>query len=181
MIIESELFFFRSCSVDVTLEDGDSGTTMNESTYTLKPAEQITHTVVGDTPPLKRTQLRRSLVWRHFERLDSLNAAQCSICMKKVQCFKYGGTSNLRRHMSKRHPKVFSELEANGKNGITLNSTQQDSNATNGTQGTFRAAEQRSFQGMHFVAQFDRVKSKSIFLMLNTVESFYILHISKSS
>uniref|UniRef100_A0A3Q2PE37 Uncharacterized LOC105939001 n=1 Tax=Fundulus heteroclitus TaxID=8078 RepID=A0A3Q2PE37_FUNHE len=52
--------------------------------------------------PNKQTR-RRSLIWRLFEHLDSLNAARCRICMKKLH--KSGGISNLRRHLVKRHPK----------------------------------------------------------------------------
>ncbi|XP_047437566.1 zinc finger BED domain-containing protein [Mugil cephalus] len=133
--------------VNVTLEDGDSGgiATVTEKKYSVKPVEQTARKEASDNPPVKRTQHRRSLIWRHFQRLDSLNAAQCGICMKKVQCFKYGSTSNLRRHMSKRHPKVFSDLEANEAHETPLNST-QDSSTNNGTQGTFHATEQKSFQ-----------------------------------
>uniref|UniRef100_A0A8C9XHV2 BED-type domain-containing protein n=1 Tax=Sander lucioperca TaxID=283035 RepID=A0A8C9XHV2_SANLU len=66
----------------------------------------------SDDRPVKCRRNKRSLVWRHFEYLDSLAAARCRICMKKLKCFKDRSTSNLHRHLSKRHPGVFSQLVA---------------------------------------------------------------------
>lgn len=63
----------------------------------------------SDDNPAKNTR-RRSLIWRLFEHVESLNAARCLICMKKLH--ESGGVSNLRRHLNKRHPKVLSELLA---------------------------------------------------------------------
>lgn len=64
-----------------------------------------------ERPPTRNR--RRSVIWRHFDRLESAEAAQCRICMRKLQCFDSGCTSNLHRHLSKRHPKLFSELGSN--------------------------------------------------------------------
>lgn len=63
----------------------------------------------SDDNPAKNTR-RRSLIWRLFEHVESLNAARCLICLKKLH--ESGGVSNLRRHLKKRHPKVLSELLA---------------------------------------------------------------------
>ncbi|XP_054892361.1 zinc finger BED domain-containing protein isoform X2 [Poeciliopsis prolifica] len=71
---------------------------------------------------------RRSVIWRHFERLESSEAAQCRICMRKLQCYDSGCTGNLHRHLSKRHPKVFSELGSN-----SLRQLSPDSNGHGGT------------------------------------------------
>ncbi|XP_008403640.1 uncharacterized protein LOC103462547 isoform X1 [Poecilia reticulata] len=71
---------------------------------------------------------RRSVIWRHFERLESSEAAQCRICMRKLQCYDSGCTGNLHRHLSKRHPKVFSELGSN-----SLKQLSPDSNGHGGT------------------------------------------------
>ncbi|XP_029354246.1 uncharacterized protein LOC115041090 isoform X2 [Echeneis naucrates] len=114
-------------SVEVVLEDGDSDiqTTPMESDINsaineiLKSAEgdqekQAKNGEASDSHPVRRNRHKRSLIWKHYERLESLNAARCSICMKKLQCFEGGSTSNLRRHMSKRHPEVFSRLVADG-------------------------------------------------------------------
>ncbi|XP_041795377.1 zinc finger BED domain-containing protein [Chelmon rostratus] len=119
----------RPFSVEVALEDGDSDslTTGNDADFnyaingTLEaaqrgPAEQITHEETSDDRPVRRRWNQRSLIWRHYERLDSLAAARCRICMKKLQCFESGSTSNLHRHMSKRHPEVFSQLVTDGQN-----------------------------------------------------------------
>ncbi|XP_022061612.1 zinc finger BED domain-containing protein isoform X2 [Acanthochromis polyacanthus] len=147
------------CSVEVVLEDGDSDVTapVNEADMTSAdinglldvsqdgPAEQMTRSEADDDRPVLRTQHKRSLIWRYFELLDSLNAARCRICKKKLQ-YSYGGTSNLRRHLSKRHPKVFSALVANGQQTPTLNPS-QDSKTNGDTDETFRMTEQRRLPG----------------------------------
>ncbi|XP_040893975.1 zinc finger BED domain-containing protein isoform X2 [Toxotes jaculatrix] len=152
----------RRFTVEVALEDGDSDihTTMNESDISSgingileaaqgDPAEQeqVTHGEASDGRPMRRNRHKRSLIWRHYERLDSLNAARCRICMKKLQCFEGSGTSNLRRHMSKRHPEVFSRLVANGLNPPP---SSQGSNAhgdKSTSPETAGATEQRRFTG----------------------------------
>ncbi|XP_040001444.1 zinc finger BED domain-containing protein isoform X1 [Xiphias gladius] len=151
------------CSVEVALEDGDSDnhTTMNESDISCAingileaaqggSAEQTPLGEASDDLPVRRSRHKRSLIWRHYEHLDSLNAARCRICMKKLQCFEGGGTSNLRRHMSKRHPEVFSRLVAGGLNPPPPNSS-QGSNANGDTSTspeTAGATEQRKFSGV---------------------------------
>ncbi|XP_038556896.1 uncharacterized protein LOC119889991 [Micropterus salmoides] len=145
------------CSVEVALEDGDSdsftpgneadiNSAINGILEAAGPAEQITHEEASDDRPVtqKRT---RSLVWRHYERLDSLDAARCRICMKKFKCFEGSSTSNLRRHISKRHPRVFSQLVADGKKAPPSRST-QGSNANGDTSAppeTRGATEKRQF------------------------------------
>ncbi|XP_040001537.1 zinc finger BED domain-containing protein isoform X2 [Xiphias gladius] len=113
-------------------------------------AEQTPLGEASDDLPVRRSRHKRSLIWRHYEHLDSLNAARCRICMKKLQCFEGGGTSNLRRHMSKRHPEVFSRLVAGGLNPPPPNSS-QGSNANGDTSTspeTAGATEQRKFSGV---------------------------------
>ncbi|CAB1451928.1 unnamed protein product [Pleuronectes platessa] len=69
----------------------------------------------GDNRPVRCTRHKLdSLIWRHYERLDRLNAARCLICKNKLQCHESGRTSELRRHMLKRHPEVFARLKADG-------------------------------------------------------------------
>lgn len=78
-------------------------------------AQEAFHSEAGENSS-ERPQTkdrRRSVIWRHFERLESSEAAQCRICMRKLQCYDSGCTGNLHRHLSKRHPKVFSELGSN--------------------------------------------------------------------
>lgn len=109
--------------MDVSLEDGDSGspTTVNQSNFHSAfngseetaqggKGERMKHEAGNDEQHLIHRRHTRSLIWRHFERLETLDAARCLICSKKLQCFESGGTSNLRRHMSNRHPEVFSTL-----------------------------------------------------------------------
>uniref|UniRef100_A0A3Q3GFI1 Uncharacterized LOC110005891 n=1 Tax=Labrus bergylta TaxID=56723 RepID=A0A3Q3GFI1_9LABR len=80
------------------------------------PKERFTHLELSGDHPMTRRRSKRSMIWRYFERLDILDAAQCCICMKKIQCFEGGSTSNLHRHISKRHPDVFSQLWNDGQN-----------------------------------------------------------------
>ncbi|XP_037308863.1 zinc finger BED domain-containing protein [Pungitius pungitius] len=106
-------------NVEVVLEDEDSDTldsAMNGIRECTQedPAEEMTHEEASDDNPVKRRRSKRSLIWRHYEQLDHLAAARCRICMKKLQYFEGGSTSNLHRHMSKRHPEMFSQLLADG-------------------------------------------------------------------
>ncbi|XP_034052778.1 uncharacterized protein LOC117533254 isoform X1 [Gymnodraco acuticeps] len=88
--------------------------------------------IVSDDRPVQVTRNKRSLIWRHFEHLDSLNAARCHICMKKIQCSDGRSTSNLHRHLSKRHPAVFTQLLEDGKQKSRPNSS-RGSNVTRAT------------------------------------------------
>lgn len=141
---------FSFFSVEVLSKDRDSETVtlVNETDNSLaingildashgNPAEPQTNTEGSDDLPARRPQ--RSTIWRHFERLDSLNAARCRICTKKLKCGKHG-SANLHRHMSKRHPNLLSELVSNGLHLPALNSSQV-SHANNKT------SEQRQAPG----------------------------------
>ncbi|XP_076583594.1 uncharacterized protein LOC143318936 [Chaetodon auriga] len=149
MNTDSEQF----CFVEVELEDGDSDTltTRNDADFNEAvngileaakrgPAEQVTHEEASDARPVRR---RRSLIWRYYDRLDSLGAARCRICMKKLQCFESGSTSNLHRHMSKRHPEVFSRLGGDRQNP-TPSQSSQGSNVKGGA-STAPETERRPF------------------------------------
>lgn len=116
-------FFFPSVEVRVDDDNSDVVTPSNEpkSSHVINDdphllqkgsaREAILSQAVVQRPPTRNR--RRSVIWRHFDRLESAEAAQCRICMRKLQCFDSGCTSNLHRHLSKRHPKLFSELGAN--------------------------------------------------------------------
>ncbi|KAM8894569.1 uncharacterized protein AB9W97_011117 isoform 1-T6 [Spinachia spinachia] len=106
-------------NVEVVLEDGDSDTlnsTMNGIQVCTQgdPAKLMRHKEKSDDHPVTHRRSKRSLIWRHYEQLDSLAAARCRICMKKLQYYEGGSTSNLHRHMCKRHPEMFSQLLADG-------------------------------------------------------------------
>lgn len=156
------IIVFSSYLVEVALEDGDTDILTNERNdsdinYAINgileaaeggPAKQITQEA-SDDHLVRRRRNKRSLIWRHYERLDSLAAARCCICMKKLQCFEGGSTSNLRRHMSKRHPEVFSQLVADGQNPPPSRSS-RGSNADGDTSTppeTVVATERRQFSG----------------------------------
>uniref|UniRef100_A0A669DC03 BED-type domain-containing protein n=1 Tax=Oreochromis niloticus TaxID=8128 RepID=A0A669DC03_ORENI len=53
----------------------------------------------------KMDSRRRSDIWMHFE-MKSATHAQCNIC-KAVLSFRGGSTSNMRRHLSSKHPTVM--------------------------------------------------------------------------
>lgn len=108
--------------MEVAQEDGDSLTPVNHADLALNgtleaakggPAEKITRKKAADDRPVRH---KRSLIWRHYEHLDSLSAARCRICMKKLKYFEGGSIGQLHQHMSKRHPEVFSQLVADGLN-----------------------------------------------------------------
>ncbi|XP_038164572.1 zinc finger BED domain-containing protein isoform X1 [Cyprinodon tularosa] len=111
--------------VEVSLEDGNSDVTpsnepedtnhvINDSLQEVS-TQKASHSGAtddsSDKPPTKNR--RRSMIWKHFDILESAEAAQCRICSRKLQCFDSGGTGNLHRHLSKRHPEAFSELGSN--------------------------------------------------------------------
>ncbi|CAJ1049154.1 uncharacterized protein LOC117810753 isoform X2 [Xyrichtys novacula] len=139
----------RKCP-DVSEEDGDTDSLtaginvdMNSTIVGILaatrggPAEQTAHLESSGDHPRRRG--KRSVIWKHFERLDSLDAAQCRICMKKLHCFEGGSTSNLHRHMSKRHPGVFSQLWTDGQN---------HNEDTPAPTETIKAAKKRQGSGM---------------------------------
>ncbi|XP_054627148.1 uncharacterized protein LOC129178696 isoform X2 [Dunckerocampus dactyliophorus] len=109
-----------SYSVEVELEEADSNTaiTVNDTDIDSalngilvaaqgEPMEERTEVVVVKNQlPSKTKSQRRSMIWRHFERLESSDGCQCLICNRKIKCSSEGSTSNLHRHMSKRHPHV---------------------------------------------------------------------------
>ncbi|XP_053179158.1 zinc finger BED domain-containing protein [Scomber japonicus] len=145
------------CSVEVSLDDGDSDTitTVNEADINSAingileaaqgaPVEQRTDEEASGRC-LKRRRNTRSLIWRHFERLESLAAARCRICKKKIQCFD-SSTSNLHRHMSKRHPEA-SQLAAVVQNPpISKSSHGSNTNVDTSTPPvTVEVSEQREF------------------------------------
>ncbi|XP_019742547.1 uncharacterized protein LOC109526000 [Hippocampus comes] len=93
-----------------TVDDDDIDSAMDtllvaaqgEEPVKERPEEVV---VVGEERPSSGKYHRRSLIWKRFEPLGSLNAAQCLICKKKIMCSE-GKTSNLYRHMAKTHPQV---------------------------------------------------------------------------
>uniref|UniRef100_UPI0037E922E8 uncharacterized protein n=1 Tax=Semicossyphus pulcher TaxID=241346 RepID=UPI0037E922E8 len=158
--------------VEVAMEDGDSDTITTGNDPDINsaitgileaaqggPAEEMTHEEVISDHPMTRRRSKRSLIWRHFQHLDSLDAAQCRICMKKLQCFEGGSTSNLHRHMSKRHPAVFSQLWTDGQNQSVNGDTPAPPETVRATRksqcsGTFKCS--RASQGEKRVLRRER-------------------------
>ncbi|XP_030577264.1 uncharacterized protein LOC115774228 isoform X2 [Archocentrus centrarchus] len=140
------------CSVEVALEDdeSDSVTTVHNTDISSSingfmdaphggPVEIITHIEASDGRPVRRPR-HRSVIWRHFKRLDSMNAVRCCICMTKL--VESGGISNLRRHLSTRHPEVYSELLSNQQHPSPPLNFSQDSNTVAETDEAFWATDQ---------------------------------------
>lgn len=92
-------------SLGSNVNDGSSA--QLEDTRQGVPLELMTHEKAGDFFPVGSD---RKLIWRHFDLLESLAAARCRICMKKMQYLRGSSTRNLFRHMSKRHPQLCSQL-----------------------------------------------------------------------
>lgn len=91
------------------MEDGDSDSvslvnvaeTMSAVTGIHEAAQDVSaegHRKVED----HTVGRRHSWIWSHFDLLDDLAAVRCRICFRTLQ--DNGGTSNLHRHMSKKHP-----------------------------------------------------------------------------
>lgn len=141
----------------MTLEDvSDNATPVNESNInsainaTLEAAhKRMTNKETNDDSLVSHRRNKRSLIWRYFDCLDGLDAARCHICMKKLQCCESGGTSNLRRHLSNRHPEAFSGLVGEGRSRQPSNSA-MSSNANGDTSTlseTVGGTEERVFSG----------------------------------
>ncbi|XP_061923750.1 uncharacterized protein LOC133663353 [Entelurus aequoreus] len=96
--------------VTVTVNDSDLDSSLNGILVAAQgePMEDriVEEVMVKNLLPSKTKSQRRSLIWRHFERLESLDTCQCLICNKKIKCSGEGSTSNLHRHISKLHPHV---------------------------------------------------------------------------
>ncbi|XP_041916990.1 zinc finger BED domain-containing protein isoform X4 [Alosa sapidissima] len=54
---------------------------------------------------------KRSAVWMHYQKVDDEKKALCMLCKEKIQ--HQSSTSNLLRHLRKKHPSNFSQLEMN--------------------------------------------------------------------
>ncbi|XP_031425614.1 zinc finger BED domain-containing protein isoform X3 [Clupea harengus] len=52
---------------------------------------------------------KRSAVWMHYQKVDDERKALCLLCKEKIQ--HQSSTSNLLRHLQKKHPSHFSKLE----------------------------------------------------------------------
>nr|XP_057944853.1 uncharacterized protein LOC131139348 isoform X2 [Doryrhamphus excisus]XP_057944854.1 uncharacterized protein LOC131139348 isoform X2 [Doryrhamphus excisus] len=108
-----------AAQVEVELEEADCNTVITVNTdidsalngilvaVQGEPMEQRKDdNVVKNTTIPSKPKPRRSIIWRHFERLENSDGCQCLICNKKIKCSSEGSTGNLHKHMSKRHPHV---------------------------------------------------------------------------
>lgn len=103
--------------MEVELEEDDHVTTVNEADITcaidgLFAAEgQVVEgqrekgEAGGDGPSSTR---KWSSIWMHYECLENQKCAMCLLCMEKL--YHHSSTSNLHRHLSKRHPEVVARL-----------------------------------------------------------------------
>uniref|UniRef100_A0A3P9C640 Inner centromere protein A n=1 Tax=Maylandia zebra TaxID=106582 RepID=A0A3P9C640_9CICH len=85
---------------------------------------------------------RSSVVWSFFENNDS-RSVRCLLC-KLVES---GGVSNLRRHLSSKHPKVYSELLSTQQYPPTPLNSSQDSNTNPESDEALWGTEQSDAQG----------------------------------
>uniref|UniRef100_A0A3B4GCF4 Uncharacterized LOC102210553 n=1 Tax=Pundamilia nyererei TaxID=303518 RepID=A0A3B4GCF4_9CICH len=85
---------------------------------------------------------RSSVVWSFFENNDS-RSVRCRLC-KLVES---GGVSNLRRHLSSKHPKVYSELLSTQQYPPTPLNSSQDSNTNPESDEALWGTEQSDAQG----------------------------------
>ncbi|XP_074474940.1 uncharacterized protein LOC141757906 [Sebastes fasciatus] len=186
METDSEQF----CYVEVSLEDEDSDTlaTVNETRINPPingmegaqgdPAEQITQEGASDERPVKRRRNKRSLIWRHYEQLDCLSAARCRICQKKLQYFEGGSTSNLHRHLSKRHPEMFSQLMTEGQHPPPQPPPPDSSKSSNANGHTATppesvgpTKEQKPFSGNWKVPKVSEVEKRAFRRELELIEA----------
>lgn len=59
----------------------------------------------GEGPPAAMPSRKCSAVWRHYRKLDNEKKALCLLCKKSIQY--HSSTSNLLRHLQKKHPSNF--------------------------------------------------------------------------
>lgn len=114
---------FRTHQSHSSLGSTDGSSAPLEAARQGVPAELRTHEKARDDLPVR---CKRKLIWRHFELLESLAAARCRICMKKIRYLKGNSTRNLFQHMSKRHPQLCSQLVSDGSkvNGDALRTSE---------------------------------------------------------
>lgn len=103
--------------VEVALDDEDSDITTVNGAEISCAIDEIIEAAEDATVEQKkqkeangdiRTSRKRSSIWIHFERMENQRRAVCLICKKKIH--HNSNTSNLHRHLSKKHPVAFSEL-----------------------------------------------------------------------
>ncbi|XP_077451263.1 uncharacterized protein LOC144070706 [Stigmatopora argus] len=91
---------------EANVDSEGNATPMEVSAEIVEESQaNVQHAHVENSLQSKMKYQRRSSVWKHFRPLDNLDGAQCWICNKKLKC-PDGKTSNLHRHMAKRHPEV---------------------------------------------------------------------------
>lgn len=67
------------------------------------------NTEIGDVEgiPVAIPSRKCSAVWRHYRKLDNEKKALCLLCKKRIQY--HSSTSNLLRHLQKKHPSHFTQ------------------------------------------------------------------------
>ncbi|KAF7660580.1 hypothetical protein LDENG_00279340 [Lucifuga dentata] len=139
----------QPCSVEVTLEDSDSAPTENETVMHssldailkasgISEQESQRKEINGNIP----STCKRSLIWQYFDDLGSAGGSQCQICMKTIHQCK-GSTSNLLRHMAKKHPRTFSLLTVKGK---ISQATNKSHDSTDNSHTSIPVSEQLSVE-----------------------------------
>ncbi|XP_046897928.1 zinc finger BED domain-containing protein isoform X1 [Hypomesus transpacificus] len=76
-------------------------------------AETQSHVGSGPSPSTRKW----SSIWTHYERLEDQKRALCLICLEKIQ--HHSSTSNLHRHLSKKHPDAHARMESHSKKRLS--------------------------------------------------------------
>lgn len=129
---------------DTAVHTTGISSSLNDALPQVGPSEIITQMETSDEHSVRRPR-HRSVIWKHFDHLDNLNAVRCRICMK--QLVESGGVSNLWRHLSSKHPKVYSELVSTQQHPPTSLNSSQDSNTNPETDEAFWGTEKSDAPG----------------------------------
>ena len=102
-------------NIDVAAYSGDECV---DGSVDLPTSETSPSSSSETGPPLKKPQVSRSDVWDFFEKLpDTDKKVRCILCHPQKDFAFHGGTTNLREHLSSKHPL---EYKAETKKQTTL-------------------------------------------------------------
>ena len=89
-------------NIDVAAYSGDECV---DGSVDLPTSETSPSSSSETGPPLKKPQVSRSDVWDFFEKLpDTDKKVRCILCHPQKDFAFHGGTTNLREHLSSKHP-----------------------------------------------------------------------------
>ncbi|XP_062405539.1 zinc finger BED domain-containing protein isoform X3 [Sardina pilchardus] len=109
--------------------------------------DQNSNTADVEGVTVATTSRKCSAVWTHYQKIDDEKRALCLLCKKKIQ--HHSSTSNLLRHLQKKHPSHFSQLEVHSLKHTGGRKTQTDIQRSSHTNAPSLAVSSPNCQDQH--------------------------------